>query len=124
MLDEATVEGTEPLGPLVYQAYCDQPLVQTNIIVLSKEKLELENVTVEDKTLVSENDCNLIIGTKILQRAMVRYIILIYITPFLNYDFIGFATSIQRSKGQRIHSISRGLRFRYKFVVRTRSSWY
>lgn len=79
MLDEATVEGTEPLGPLVYQAYCDQPLVQTNIIVLSKEKLELENVTVEDKTLVSENDCNLIIGTKILQRAMVRYIILIYI---------------------------------------------
>ncbi|KAL3270432.1 hypothetical protein HHI36_020987 [Cryptolaemus montrouzieri] len=71
LIDEATREDSEPLGPMIYEVFGDQPLIQTNIIILSKDKLDLPNVTVEDKKLVSENDCNLVVGSKLLQRVMV-----------------------------------------------------
>ncbi|XP_045465555.1 fatty acid synthase-like [Harmonia axyridis] len=71
ILDEATQEGSEPLGPKIFDVYADLPLIQVNISVFSKEKLELANVTVEDKELRKEIDCHLVVGTNILQRAMI-----------------------------------------------------
>ncbi|XP_044764578.1 fatty acid synthase-like [Coccinella septempunctata] len=70
VLDEATKEDSEPLGPKIYDVYADLPLIQVNISVFTKETLELSNVTVENKELRKESDCHLVVGTKILQRAM------------------------------------------------------
>ncbi|KAL3270572.1 hypothetical protein HHI36_021109 [Cryptolaemus montrouzieri] len=69
VIDEVK-EGVEPLGPMIFDVFADLPLIQTNISVFCKEKLELANVTVEDKELRTESDCNLIVGTKVLQNAV------------------------------------------------------
>ncbi|KAK9875960.1 hypothetical protein WA026_011062 [Henosepilachna vigintioctopunctata] len=62
----------EPLGPLIFDAFSDQPLVQADITILSKKDLDIENVTIDkEKTLSSENDCLIVAGTDIIQRATV-----------------------------------------------------
>ncbi|KAK9884293.1 hypothetical protein WA026_005245 [Henosepilachna vigintioctopunctata] len=71
VLDEATNKESEPLGPKIYDMFADQPLIQANVNIFSKEKLELSNVTIEDKKLITENDCHLIVGTNLLKRTMV-----------------------------------------------------
>ncbi|KAK9875949.1 hypothetical protein WA026_011050 [Henosepilachna vigintioctopunctata] len=71
LIDEATEEGSEPLGPKIFDVYADIPMIHPNIVVITKDETELPNVTVERKDLRTENDCHLVVGSKILQRAMV-----------------------------------------------------
>ncbi|XP_045466442.1 fatty acid synthase-like [Harmonia axyridis] len=71
VIDEVTTEDSEPLGPTIHQAFSDQPLIRPNIVILSKKKFDLQNITVEEKQLVSETDCHLIVATKILRRPLV-----------------------------------------------------
>ncbi|KAF2904462.1 hypothetical protein ILUMI_01702 [Ignelater luminosus] len=69
LIDEATKPDAKPLGPVVRQAFSDQPLIQPEIIIFSKEPMELENITVEDKKLGSEShSCAMVIASKICSR--------------------------------------------------------
>ncbi|XP_044764314.1 fatty acid synthase-like [Coccinella septempunctata] len=70
VIDESTQEGSQPLGPLVLQVFSDQPVIQTNMVIFSKENLEVDKVKVENKQLDNETDLHLIIGSKILQRTI------------------------------------------------------
>ncbi|CAG9770337.1 unnamed protein product [Ceutorhynchus assimilis] len=67
LLDEAT-ENAAPLAPIIEEALGDQPLIQSDIIILSKEDLEL-SVKVEDKKLQEQNECTVVIGSKLLSRS-------------------------------------------------------
>ncbi|KAK9884287.1 hypothetical protein WA026_005239 [Henosepilachna vigintioctopunctata] len=56
---------------VVEDMFVDQPLIQANVNIFSRENLELSNITAEDKKLVTENDCHLIVGTNLVRRTMV-----------------------------------------------------
>ncbi|XP_030748833.1 fatty acid synthase-like isoform X2 [Sitophilus oryzae] len=68
LVDEATPEENLILGDIAFDVLADQPLIQPNITVLSKTEIEVRNVTVEDKKLLTEVDCHLVIGSKLLER--------------------------------------------------------
>lgn len=44
------------------------PLIQSEIIVLSKDDLNLPEITVSSKNLAEQCDCHLVIGTNLLKR--------------------------------------------------------
>ncbi|KAH1010150.1 fatty acid synthase [Dendroctonus ponderosae] len=69
LVDDATPPGLSPLGELVHDVLADQPLIQPDIIILSKTELDVKNVKVEDKRLLTELDCSLVVGSQILQRS-------------------------------------------------------
>ncbi|KAK9875963.1 hypothetical protein WA026_011065 [Henosepilachna vigintioctopunctata] len=70
VFDDSTKENAEPLGPLIFDALCDQPLIQANITILTKKDLEVENVKIEkEKTLADETDCLIVVGTQLLQKS-------------------------------------------------------
>ncbi|KAF7272913.1 hypothetical protein GWI33_014349 [Rhynchophorus ferrugineus] len=68
LIDEATPDEPIVLGDTIYDVLADQPLIQPAITVLSKTDLEVTNVTVEDKKLLTEVDCHLVIASKLLER--------------------------------------------------------
>lgn len=57
-----------PLGPIIGDALADLPLIKTEITVLSKEKLDLRNCSVEDSPLNAQSGCTLVIATDILSQ--------------------------------------------------------
>lgn len=59
------------IAPIVHKVLSDMPLIQPEITVLSKNHLDLPNVTVVNKNLASETDCHLVIGTNLLNRNIV-----------------------------------------------------
>lgn len=75
------------LGELVYDVLADQPLIQPEIIILSKTELDVKNVKVEDKRLLTELDCSLVVGSQILQRSNVSPHFLIRLLR-LSFDFL------------------------------------
>lgn len=83
LIDEATKTDVIPLGPIVHQAFSDQPLIQPEVIIFSKEPLELQNITVEDKKLGSESHtCSIVVASKICSR------------PEVIKSFKGFTTRV------------------------------
>ncbi|CAG9770336.1 unnamed protein product [Ceutorhynchus assimilis] len=68
LIDDATMKGVSPLGEIVHDVLADQPLIQPDITILSKEELSIKHVKVEDKKLLTEVDCSLVVASKILQR--------------------------------------------------------
>ncbi|XP_030748836.1 fatty acid synthase-like [Sitophilus oryzae] len=68
LIDEATPEENKTIGDTVFDVLADQPLIQPNITVLSKSELVVNNVTVEDKKLLTEVDCQLVIASRLLER--------------------------------------------------------
>lgn len=74
VVDEATQKNAVLLGPVIHQVLGDQPLVQPEIIVLSKDVIQdVSNVTVEDKQLSTmENNFTLVVGSKLLERQEVN----------------------------------------------------
>ncbi|KAH1011869.1 hypothetical protein HUJ04_001145 [Dendroctonus ponderosae] len=76
LIDEATVEGIVPLGETVHDVLADLPLIQPEIIILSKNEMEVRNVKVEDKKLLTELDCSLVVASKLFQRSSILQIAL------------------------------------------------
>lgn len=73
LVDVATRPDAAPLGPTIHQVLGDQPLVQPEIVILSKTPIEdVSNATVEDKPLSAESNCSLVVGSNLLQREEVR----------------------------------------------------
>ncbi|XP_060533831.1 fatty acid synthase-like [Cylas formicarius] len=68
LIDESSNVDSKPLGDMVHDVLADQPLIQPDITILAKGMLEMKNVKVEDKKLLTETECSLVIGSKILQR--------------------------------------------------------
>ncbi|XP_030748839.1 fatty acid synthase-like [Sitophilus oryzae] len=68
LIDEATPEENKTIGDIVFDVLADQPVIQPNITVLSKTELEVNNVTVEDKKLLTEVDCHLVIASRLFER--------------------------------------------------------
>ncbi|XP_050299271.1 fatty acid synthase-like isoform X2 [Anthonomus grandis grandis] len=67
VLDEESDENLTPLAPLIQEVLSDQPLVQTDISILTSQTLDL-NVNVQNKKLQHETDCTLVVGSKLLSR--------------------------------------------------------
>lgn len=69
LVDEATEPDSALLGPTIHQVLGDQPMVQPEIVILSKTPVEdVSNVTFEDKPLSAESNCSLVVGSNLLQR--------------------------------------------------------
>lgn len=67
--DEETTQ-EEVLSPLILNALKDQPLIQPEVSVYSSEKLDLPQVTVEDKKLGGECDAHVIVASHALSRVL------------------------------------------------------
>lgn len=74
LLDEATQKNSKPLTPIISDVLGDQPLVQCEASVLSSEVLDL-NVKVENKKLKYEQDCTVVIGSKLFSRDSVSSVV-------------------------------------------------
>ena len=57
-------DGKEPLAEFISRSLADLPLITSNIKYVTKKKVELENVTVEDKDISSESQVNLLIKSE------------------------------------------------------------
>lgn len=58
-------------GETVHDVLADLPLIQPEIIILSKNEMEVRNVKVENKKLLTELDCSLVVASKVFQRSNV-----------------------------------------------------
>ncbi|KAJ8976879.1 hypothetical protein NQ317_001203 [Molorchus minor] len=67
VFDECTRKDAVPLAPIIQSAIGHQPLIQPLVKILSKTPLDV-SVDVEDKKLVTETDCLLIVATDMLTR--------------------------------------------------------
>lgn len=74
------------LGGIVFEALNDQPLIQPEIIVLTKKEVECANVTVQEGFLPKEKDASLVIGTNVLSRVSVSDLERIFFKLFLLYS--------------------------------------
>ncbi|CAG9769092.1 unnamed protein product [Ceutorhynchus assimilis] len=68
LIDEATNEQLEPLVSIIDDVLGDIPLIQPNLTILSKKEYDIKKVKIENKQLVTETDCSLVIGSKLLER--------------------------------------------------------
>lgn len=66
--DEAVSPECEPLSPVILRVLGDQPLIQPEMIIYSKEALEVPDVTVEDKTLGNDCDAHVVVVSDALTR--------------------------------------------------------
>ena len=57
-------DGKDPLAEFISRSLADLPLITSNIKYVTKKKVELENVTVEDKDISSESNVNLLIKSE------------------------------------------------------------
>ncbi|XP_050299399.1 fatty acid synthase-like [Anthonomus grandis grandis] len=74
LIDDATSEEVSPLGEIIHNVLADQPLIQPDITILSKTELEVANVKVEDKKLLTEVECSLVVASRILQRPNILHL--------------------------------------------------
>lgn len=92
--DEETAPTQDVLSGLILQALKDQPLIQPEVSVYTSEKLEISNVTVEDKKLGGECDAHVIIVSNLLTRVLfLQQIVTVlkdncYILSRQNRDFV------------------------------------
>lgn len=70
VFDEETGDRA-PLAGIVFDVLNDQPLIQPEIVVLTKKSVEIPNVTVQEGFLPKEKDATLVIVTNISSRAPV-----------------------------------------------------
>ncbi|XP_057672284.1 fatty acid synthase-like [Diorhabda carinulata] len=72
LIDEFTKDNSTII-PSIKSAFEDQPLIQPLVKILTKITLEdiPETIQVEDKELYTESECNLIVGTRLLERASI-----------------------------------------------------
>ncbi|CAH1131325.1 unnamed protein product [Ceutorhynchus assimilis] len=68
LIDEATLSGNVSLAETISNVFGDQPAIQPDITVLTESDLQIPNVKVENKKLLTEVDCSLVVGSRILQR--------------------------------------------------------
>lgn len=61
----------EALAGVVFDVLADQPLIQPDIIVLTKKSLEIANVTIQEGFLPKEKEATLVIASQILTRVIV-----------------------------------------------------
>lgn len=54
-------EEEEILGPIIFEALGDLPLIHADVIVISEKPLEIKNVTVVDKPISSQIDALLVV---------------------------------------------------------------
>ena len=81
----------ELMSPFVQEALGDIPLIQPEIIVLSKRPIELSGITVEDKKLVLETGCLLVICPNVLSDKEVRlHTDRVYMSRFSFHHFDSF----------------------------------
>lgn len=72
LIDEATQQGIEPLIPYIRDAFGDCPIVRSELIVVSDEKIDLgPNIIVDNRKLTGETNTLIFIGSKLLSRASV-----------------------------------------------------
>lgn len=64
---EALSDNCEPLASTIQAVLKDHPLIQPYFKVLTNRNLELEDVLVENETLATESDCNLVIAAHLSQ---------------------------------------------------------
>ncbi|XP_056629975.1 fatty acid synthase-like [Diorhabda sublineata] len=72
LIDEFTKDSSTII-PIIQAAFEDQPLIQPIVKILTKNQLQdIEgNIPIEDKELDTETDCNLIVGSRLLERSTV-----------------------------------------------------
>lgn len=67
IFDEEEKDKSEPIGPLVFDAFSEMPLIQANITVVTDLTLDLPNVTVEKKPVTSYKDILVLVASKLLE---------------------------------------------------------
>ncbi|XP_066144652.1 fatty acid synthase-like [Euwallacea fornicatus] len=68
LLDSATPEVLQTLGPIISNVLEDQPLIKPDIKILSEVAIEVANIKVENKSLAAEKECSMVIASKIFKR--------------------------------------------------------
>lgn len=76
-----------PFGPLIFDAFSEMPLIQPNITVITDLALDLQNVTVEKKPLMSYKDAFVLVGRNLLEEQDVCYINIFEQTRFIVAGF-------------------------------------
>ncbi|KAL1501269.1 hypothetical protein ABEB36_006624 [Hypothenemus hampei] len=74
LIDDTCDEDKLPLGEEIHDALTDLPLIQPEIIILSKKPYELKNIKVEDRKLLTEVECSLVVASKIFQRPNIMHL--------------------------------------------------
>lgn len=72
LIDEATEPEAEPLITYIRDAFGDCPIVRSELIVVSEDKLDLgPNITVDKRKLTGETNTLIFVGSKLLSRPTV-----------------------------------------------------
>lgn len=97
------IEGTSkdnlcPLGPHMFKVLTDIPFIQPDIRLLTSMKLEIPNVTLENKSLKNISDAFVMAGHCLVTRQEVsqskcNFLVVDFIIPFCNYCFISNVVS-------------------------------
>ncbi|KAG5878855.1 Fatty acid synthase, partial [Gonioctena quinquepunctata] len=67
VIDDHVTESEEIISPILLNVLGDQPLIQGNVTIFSEKELDLD-ITVENKKLSKEDECVLVIATKLSER--------------------------------------------------------
>ncbi|XP_066251999.1 fatty acid synthase-like, partial [Euwallacea similis] len=70
LIDEATEEDLQPIGPIINDVLGDQPLVHANVTILSSKNIET-NVTVENTNLKDITDTSVAVASRLLSRTSI-----------------------------------------------------
>lgn len=73
LLDEDCDE-QEILGPMIFDALGDLPLIHADVVVLSAKPLELKNVTVVNKPLATQTDALFVVLSNSLSAENVSFV--------------------------------------------------
>lgn len=77
VIDDVTRDDVEPLSTAIAIALGDQPMVKPDILVLTDKQIEVRGACVEDKKLPTESDGMLVVGTNLLTRYQVKFVLII-----------------------------------------------